>query len=428
MNSKATKAALVTSLTSLVLCFTMLMGTTLAWFVDRVESTNNRIEAGNLEVDLVMLKGGEYVSIAGGNGDLFAEAEGLVENVLWQPNVTKKIYLGVRNKGSLALAYTAVLNVSGDETLRKNLEYAIVPLDSAEERINKTWDEIKMLTSQNGNLLGVEYNEENGQYYIPMGAGILKPAEQETENADKDGETRYYAFVVKMANNPDGECMGKSATIDVSVHATQLTPEQRKEREAELFVLSKEELPETISATAWKLKTEVADFSFLEKTEDEDESEEIIFPEETEISDGDNTYPLSELRVISLEDAKLLAAVPVVNEENKTDEAGTEAETEAPTEKVFVYYQKTVETTETDETVKDISGWYLLELESVQTALSDKNADLTNLFEGKEPITEAEKLPVITFPDAEDGVLKNTDIINWLYNSAELLPAAEDNN
>ena len=132
--------------------------------------------------------------------------------------------------------------------------------------------------------------------------------------------------------------------------------------------------------------------------------------------------------MISLEDAKLLAAVPVVNEENKTDEAGTEAETEAPTEKVFVYYQKTVETTETDETVKDISGWYLLELESVQTALSDKNADLTNLFEGKEPITEAENLPVITFPDAEDGVLQNTDIINWLYNSAELLPAAEDNN
>ena len=139
--------------------------------------------------------------------------------------------------------------------------------------------------------------------------------------------------------------------------------------------------------------------------------------------------------MISLEDAKLLVAVPVVNEENRTDEAGAEAETEAkvPTEKVFVYYQKTDENAETDETteektVEDISGWYLISHKAFQTLISEETTNISELFASENKITKAEKLPVITFPDAEDDVLKNTDIINWLYNSAELLPAAEDNN
>jgi len=418
VNSKATKAALVTSLTSLVLCFTMLMGTTLAWFVDRVESTNNRIEAGNLEVDLVMLKGGEYVSSANGSGDLFAEAEAAANNVPWQPNMTKTIYLGIQNKGTLGVFYEATIKVDEGELLGV-LDYRITDLGTTAPSLSKN---VETDSSRSGTINSTVQT-------LLLGKGELKKITEDPEKDEYQNETHYYAFTIQMKSNASASYQGEKIVLDIHVVAKPLSESDIiVDNNPVAMALEEAELPETLSATAWKIKTEVADFSFLEKTEDEDESEEIIFPEETEISDGDNTYSLSELRVISLEDAKLLAAVPVVNEENKTDEAGTEAETEAPTEKVFVYYQKTVESAETDETVKDISGWYLLELESVQTALSDKNADLTSLFEGKEPITKAEKLPVITFPDAEDGVLKNTDIINWLYNSAELLPAAEDNN
>ncbi len=418
MNSKATKAALVTSLTSLVLCFTMLMGTTLAWFVDRVESTNNRIEAGNLEVDLVMRKGGEYVSIANGSGDLFAEAEAAANNVPWQPNMTKTIYLGIQNKGTLGVFYEATIKVDEGELLGV-LDYRITDLGTTAPSLSKN---VETDSSRSGTIKSTAQT-------LLLGKGELKKITEDPEKDEYQNETHYYAFTIQMKSNASASYQGEKIVLDIHVVAKQLSESDIiVDNNPAAMALEEAELPETLSTTSWKLKTEVADFSFLEKTEDEDESEEIIFPEKTVISDDDITYPLSELRVISLEDAKLLAAVPVVNEENRTDEAGTEAETEAPTEKVFVYYQKTVETTETDETVKDISGWYLLELESVQTALNDKNADLTNLFEGKEPITEAEKLPVITFPDAEEDVLKNTDIINWLYNSAELLPAAEDNN
>ena len=41
-NSKSTKKALLLSMLSLLLCFSMLIGTTFAWFTDSVSSANNR--------------------------------------------------------------------------------------------------------------------------------------------------------------------------------------------------------------------------------------------------------------------------------------------------------------------------------------------------------------------------------------------------
>ena len=51
-NSKTTKRALFSSVVALLLCFTMLLGTTFAWFTDSVTSANNIIKSGNLDVNL----------------------------------------------------------------------------------------------------------------------------------------------------------------------------------------------------------------------------------------------------------------------------------------------------------------------------------------------------------------------------------------
>ena len=123
-NSKATKKALFMSMLSLLLCFTMLMGATFAWFTDTVKSTNNRIQAGNLDVDLVMYKqndAGEwgYHSIAGGNGDIFSEATG-GNGINWEPGKTEIVYLGVRNNGSLALERG---NISADLVIYRCCTY-----------------------------------------------------------------------------------------------------------------------------------------------------------------------------------------------------------------------------------------------------------------------------------------------------------------
>ena len=49
---RGTKRALAMSVLAMVLCIAMLIGTTFAWFTDSVTSANNRIVAGNLDVEL----------------------------------------------------------------------------------------------------------------------------------------------------------------------------------------------------------------------------------------------------------------------------------------------------------------------------------------------------------------------------------------
>ena len=54
MTKRSTKRALLMSALALVVCLSMLVGTTFAWFTDSVTSSGNKIVAGKLEVDLLM--------------------------------------------------------------------------------------------------------------------------------------------------------------------------------------------------------------------------------------------------------------------------------------------------------------------------------------------------------------------------------------
>ena len=51
-NQKATKRALLTSVMALVMCVVMLVGTTFAWFTDTASTAVNKIQAGNLDIEL----------------------------------------------------------------------------------------------------------------------------------------------------------------------------------------------------------------------------------------------------------------------------------------------------------------------------------------------------------------------------------------
>ena len=50
--TRSTKKALLLSAFSLLICFSMLIGTTFAWFTDSVTSANNIIKSGNLDIEL----------------------------------------------------------------------------------------------------------------------------------------------------------------------------------------------------------------------------------------------------------------------------------------------------------------------------------------------------------------------------------------
>lgn len=103
---RSTKRALLMSALSLMLCLTMFVGSTFAWFTDEVVTGMNIIAAGNL--DVALLADGEEVD---SNTKLFADVK------LWEPGVVVYENLKVENKGTLALKYQMSLNFGSENDL-----------------------------------------------------------------------------------------------------------------------------------------------------------------------------------------------------------------------------------------------------------------------------------------------------------------------
>ena len=104
-NKKSTKRAFLMSVLSLVLCISMLAGTTFAWFTDSVSSENNIITAGNLDIELYWSTNAKDWTKVDGNTNIFKD------NTLWEPGHTEVVYLKVVNEGSLALKYQLGVNI-----------------------------------------------------------------------------------------------------------------------------------------------------------------------------------------------------------------------------------------------------------------------------------------------------------------------------
>lgn len=114
MKTKSTKKALFTSVLSLLLCCSMLIGTTFAWFTDSVESGINKIQAGNLDIELYYGKEATPATnkVTNTTDDLFTDETGA--DVLWEPGVVAYTNLNVVNEGSLVLKYQFAINFTNE--------------------------------------------------------------------------------------------------------------------------------------------------------------------------------------------------------------------------------------------------------------------------------------------------------------------------
>ena len=113
MKVKSTKSALLMSFTSLLLCFAMLIGTTFAWFTDSVTSGVNKIQAGNLDIEVThsnaKVAASENKSIAG-ETTMFPDKNG--NAMLWEPGAVSYETITVKNVGTLAFKYNLALNIT----------------------------------------------------------------------------------------------------------------------------------------------------------------------------------------------------------------------------------------------------------------------------------------------------------------------------
>ena len=116
-NQKATKRALLTSVMALVMCVVMLVGTTFAWFTDTASTGVNKIQAGNLDIELQMKdNNGKWVNAEGKTLPFLVKGEIPAEGtqILWEPGCTYYVpQIRVLNKGNLAVKFEYVPEALG---------------------------------------------------------------------------------------------------------------------------------------------------------------------------------------------------------------------------------------------------------------------------------------------------------------------------
>ena len=123
MTKNSTKRALVLSIVSLLLCVSMMMGTTFAWFTDSASSAGNKIVAGTLDVALVDANGdsleGEVIDFVDFNGNTAG---------YWEPGCTFKTeQFYIKNNGNLNLKFKVTVNgIDGDAKLLEVLDFSAV--------------------------------------------------------------------------------------------------------------------------------------------------------------------------------------------------------------------------------------------------------------------------------------------------------------
>ena len=135
-NKRATKRALLTSVMALVMCVVMLVGTTFAWFTDTASTGVNKIQAGNLDIEVeYTLDGKEWAKLD--------KATNIFQKGLWEPGHVEVVGLKIHNAGNLALKYSISMNIANET-----------------KGINKAGDEfalsdyLKVKTSTSGGTIG----------------------------------------------------------------------------------------------------------------------------------------------------------------------------------------------------------------------------------------------------------------------------------
>ena len=109
---KKTKNALITSALSMLLCLSMLIGTSWAWFTDSVTSAGNIIQSGTLDVEMHWAKGTEDPASA-----TYTDASkvAIFNYDKWEPGYVDVKHVKISNVGSLALKYQ--LNIVANGTV-----------------------------------------------------------------------------------------------------------------------------------------------------------------------------------------------------------------------------------------------------------------------------------------------------------------------
>lgn len=209
----STKSKLLSSVIALVLCVSMLIGATFAWFTDTASTGVNKIQAGTLDVAV------EY-STDGSTWTDIQDKDSLFSENLWEPGHTEYVYLRVKNAGTLGLKYKVMVTpVSENGGINVN-------------NANFKLSDYLVFGMTDPSVTPVTYADRTAARNAVGTAMGLNQANLTKENSIlANGADQYLSLVVYMPETVGNEANAKPGTVAPSINlgitvvATQLEAE-----------------------------------------------------------------------------------------------------------------------------------------------------------------------------------------------------------
>ena len=235
--STKTKKALRGSFFALFLCIVLLIGTTFAWFTDTASTGVNKIQAGNLDVELQYNHNGTWENAEGQTLDFQKAAGKESEAILWEPGCTYKLpEIKVVNKGNLALKYTVkVTGIEGDQKLNEVIDWTMNGVDINTEQHLKAGEKSAAMTLQGhmqesaGNeyqgmsidgisitVYATQLNSENDSFGPDYDKDATYPAASASELGSALNEGKIVALSKDITSNDTIVVNNKTATLDAN--------------------------------------------------------------------------------------------------------------------------------------------------------------------------------------------------------------------
>lgn len=203
--AKTTKRALLLSGLAVLVCVSMLIGSTFAWFTDEVVSANNIIKSGKLDVTMEWADGttdpDNTVWTDASTGPIFTEDE------IWEPGYVSVRHIKIANKGNLAFKYQVSIVANGEVSKLADV-IDVYYVDPAKQVANR---EALTVDAYLGTLADVLDNLSSSA------SGKLLP-----ENSD----TITIALKMKETAGNEYQELSIGSTFSIKLLATQLTSEE----------------------------------------------------------------------------------------------------------------------------------------------------------------------------------------------------------
>ena len=263
-NKIKTRNALFTSIISLLLCVSMLVGTTFAWFTDEVTSGTNTITAGNLDVELYHGKTSNPTAKVNQDTKLFTDTKD-VEIELWEPGVVAYTNLKVANEGNLALKYQMALtftnaNTVGGKSLADVLKVSLIP-----GGVQGSTREAVLAEAQRGTAGSLQDFKKSGTLEKNVDSDVFGLVVYWPDNNSNEFDNQFNLNNGKLADD-------QSATLKIDLGVTLFATQLQYEEDSfgsdydeniwqdAMFVASEEDLVSAIAAgkTAIMLEDNIA--------------------------------------------------------------------------------------------------------------------------------------------------------------------------